>query len=513
MRSSPRSVVSGGPASLMLGLGLLAAAAYAVLWAFDLGTTGWFPHRLWSSPGAGEALGNMAEVTVGVLGVALTVVSIIVELAANRYTPRITEEFITDRVNGLSLGGFVLAALLVVWIDLSLPADGAPPMPWMTLAGAVVLSVSLLGLLPYFAYVFDFLSPHRLVERNGDAARAALASAARTGDLGHDALLHAVDQLGDIAVRSIQNQDKSIAIAAIDELSSLLHAAAVHKPQLPAGWFDATPALVADPDFAAFHRGVLDDLIPTRTWLEMKVLLQLHAAWREAQRGPREVAHLVAIQVRRAGSHVAAAGDVDALQLCVRFLNTFLRAAINSGDVRSAYNLLNEYRELATRLLDGPLTRFVPQLAEHLKSYGQLGFRARLAFILETVAYDLCTLLEAAFLQASPHHDALLRTFLDVDREPEGAAVQESALRGVRKAQVKLATFYLVHGRDDLARQIWQDMVREPPARLQSIREELERTTERVYQEVTDRGTNFDWLDPDRRAQLGRFFGWFAEPA
>ena len=82
-------------------------------------------------------------------------------------------------------------------------------------------------------------------------------------------------------------------------------------------------------------------------------------------------------------------------------------------------------------------------------------------------------------------------------------------MRGVRKAQVKLATYYLIHDETELARRIFEDMRREPPFRLQSIRDELESIVVPEYWEVSDRGINFDYLPPDRRAKLESFFAWF----
>ena len=44
-----------------------------------------------------DILSNSAEVLAGVLAVAITVVAIVVELAATRYTHRITRLFVTER--------------------------------------------------------------------------------------------------------------------------------------------------------------------------------------------------------------------------------------------------------------------------------------------------------------------------------------------------------------------------------------------------------------------------------
>jgi hypothetical protein len=195
----------------------------------------------------------------------------------------------------------------------------------------------------------------------------------------------------------------------------------------------------------------------------------------------------------------------------VKFFNTFLRATVNGGDVRTAYNVLNQYRLLAESALRGGLSELAIEAARRFQYYGQLGFSQGLAFILETAAYDLCTLNELAFDIDAPAKRELLSIFLEVDKEAEEGHALEASLRGVRKAQVKLATYYLTHGAEDMARAIFEDMKGELPARLASIREELAGITSKDFWEVSDRGGNFDYLEPTRRAQLDRFFGWFAE--
>jgi hypothetical protein len=80
----------------------------------------------------------------------------------------------------------------------------------------------------------------------------------------------------------------------------------------------------------------------------------------------------------------------------------------------------------------------------------------------------------------------------------------------VRKAHVKLAAFYLMRGAEAQARIIFRDMVHERPARLASIRNELLGISAKEFWEVTDRGTNFDYLDDGRKATLTQFFDWFA---
>ena len=151
----------------------------------------------------------------------------------------------------------------------------------------------------------------------------------------------------------------------------------------------------------------------------------------------------------------------------------------------------------------------VLKIGRHLAYYGQLAHRAKLGFLTETVAHDLAVLCERAFEHKSDCHDELLGVFLEVDKEPETPS-EEQTLRGVRKAQVKLATFYLAHGAGPSADRIAADMHGEKPERLRSIRAELLAVTERDFWEVTDRGVNFDYLGEARKEKLDEFFARLA---
>ena len=93
-----------------------------------------------------------------------------------------------------------------------------------------------------------------------------------------------------------------------------------------------------------------------------------------------------------------------------------------------------------------------------------------------------------------------------IETEMDASPGAEQALRGVRKAQVKLATFYLAHGAVEPAQRIAADLRGEKPDRLASIRAELLAVSDREFWEVTDRGVNFDYLDGARKEKLNEFF-------
>ncbi len=175
------------PPGLLLvitGFGALLAASwtiYALLWFIEFGgrpgSVGLI--ELWSSPSAAEVLSGIGEVTVAVLAIALTVVAILVELASSRFTARIGPLFIRDPVNALVLGGFVVTVVLVLWVDMSLYGPDYPET--MVLAATGALSLAVLGLLPYFGYLFGFFSPGNVIGRVQRQAVRAIRRAARSG--------------------------------------------------------------------------------------------------------------------------------------------------------------------------------------------------------------------------------------------------------------------------------------------------------------------------------------------
>src|SRR6476469_2728116 len=110
-----------------------------------------------------NALGNMAQVVAAILGIVITVVSIVVQLAATRYTPRLADMFFRDRTNLAVLGFFVVACINAVWVSVSVAHTFSPKVS--IIFTMVLVTASLLIMVPYFAYVFDFLDPDRVVGR------------------------------------------------------------------------------------------------------------------------------------------------------------------------------------------------------------------------------------------------------------------------------------------------------------------------------------------------------------
>jgi hypothetical protein len=461
-----------------------------------------------------NALGNMAQVVAAILGIVITVVSIVVQLAATRYTPRIAEMFFRDRTNLGVLGFFVIACINAVWVSVSVDHDFVPRTSIIFTMGLV--TASLLMMVPYFAYVFDFLDPDRVVGRIQQQAVASALGVGRpvggrnTIEERQRRALTGVEQLSDIAVNAASQKDKAIASGAVDALRDLAVRYLEQKQRVSGDWFHLGAQIRENPDFVSLAAESLDELDRKRVWLEYKILRQYQSIYNEALGAVPDINRLIAIDTRYIGEAALEAGDAEALGLAVKFFNTYLRATLNEKHVRTAYNVLNQYRQLAELALSVGETAQVAEVAFFFKYYGQLAHGMDLGFVTETVAYDLATLCERAFAPRAPAHDAILRVLLEVDKEAE-SQTQETMLRGVRKAQAKLASFYLVAGADGLpfARQIYDDMKDERPERLRSIRDEMLRIESKDFWEVIDRGTNFDYVDDARKAQLKVFFSWF----
>ena len=79
----------------------------------------------------------------------------------------------------------------------------------------------------------------------------------------------------------------------------------------------------------------------------------------------------------------------------------------------------------------------------------------------------------------------------------------------MRKAQVKLAAYYVQVGEEARARRIFQDMTSEPAVRVRAIKDELEGVETKDFWEIIDRGRNFEFMPAAQKAAMRTFFQWF----
>jgi len=456
-----------------------------------------------------DTIASLAGVNAAIFGIVITVCSIIVQLTADRYTG-VARMFFRDRVNVLVAAYYVVACVVSVWLSASLKADYVPTvtlvMALSMTTGGIVLMV------PYFAYVFWFLDPQNLIRRirrealnhatHGASADNPLARAAAQAQT-----ISAMEELTDITSNSISGKDKIIASAAVDALRDLAIQYLAVKPRAHPAWFEIGGEIRLNPDFVSMDPESLLDLQTRHTWVEWKVLRQYLSIYNEALGPMRDINYLVAIDTRYIGEAAARAGDQELLHLVLKFLNSFIRATLNARDVRTAYNVLNQYRKLAETMLHAGEHRAAIDSVRHMKYYGLVAFETDLSFVTETVAHDIAVLAQMANQLSSPAEADIVREFLELDRPPFVRG-QDRALMGVRKAQAKLAAYFLMTGQEARARAIAHDMREEPLERLQLIRRQLDNVASKDFWEITDRGRNFEYMPPEQRAHLATFFAW-----
>jgi len=367
-------------------------------------------------------------------------------------------------------------------------------------------------MLPYFMYVFRFLAPTNLVTRIQHEATRDVLSAATARDpdgLAFDQApaITALEELTDITSNSISGKDKIIASRAVDAIKDFVVRYLDVKDRAQPGWFQIGEAIRANPDFVAMDPESLRDLEDDHTWLEWKALRQYLGIYAEAQSEMPDINYLIAIDTRYIGEEALARSDRAVVELAFRFMNSYLRAALNARAVRTAYNVLNQYRKLVESMVKAHADDISLEAVRHMIYYGRTSYDMQLGFVTESVAYDVGALCELshALRPDNDLHDKMLALFLELD-QPLRLKRQESGLQGIRKAHLKLACYYLSVGADDKARRIALDMAGEDRVRLASIRDQLERVESKEFWEITDRGRNFDYMPPRQKDQMSRFF-------
>ncbi|HUH04223.1 MAG TPA: DUF2254 family protein [Kofleriaceae bacterium] len=466
----------------------------------------------YQADGIGDAVPQMAAMMAAVLGIVITVVSIIVQLSADRFTG-VAQMFLRDRVNILVMAYFVVACVCGVWLSMTLRDYFVPRATVTAMMAATTFGLVLM--LPYFAYVFWFLEPSNIIARiREDAVTTVTRGAQIAGALGLDAQVRtvsAMEELTDITSNSISGKDKIIASRAVDALKDFALEYQAVKPQASDEWFRIGSELRDNPDFVAMDPESLEDLEERRTWVEWKILRQYLGIYREAMSAMPDINYLIAIDTRYIAEAAGLRKDERLVELCFHFMNSYLRATLNAGDVRTAYNVFNQYRLLIESMLDQGNGPAAVQGVKYMTYYGRVSFDMKLTFVTETAAYDISALCQHAHEQNAPEQHEMLSLFLELD-QPLKVKTQEKGLLGVRKAQVKLAAYFLDAGEEAKARTIADDMRDEPEDRLIAIRDQLAGVESKDFWEIIDRGRNFEYMPARQRACMGTFFGWLAAP-
>ncbi len=487
--------------SLFLGMLGSGAGMLLLLLIFDLSLTDLSGSHLFSPDGLRDAMGSLAEVQTAILGLSLTVVAIVVQLASQRYSPKIVDLFMNDPVN---IGAFcimIASCVYVVLLPLTVPDGG--PLPLFALAGGVLLTISNFGiLLPYFGHVFAFLQPDNIITQIEVKALRSLAIAQQRGKgaaRAQQLVAASIERIADNCVAALGQSDRRLALHSIRSLERFVGQYFSTKADLSSQWARVPPEF-----FFTLSEEFYEEIVARCSWVEAKVLMEFEHIFRRALGEMNELVSQIASSSRMIGEAALQARDHEAIHLIVRFFNTYIRHALNARNVRAVYNVLYQYRRFSTAVMaTQPL--ICQRVVEHLVYYGRIANAMGLPFATVTTAHDVRVLCELAFASTHMNVAPLLELFLSLDQDPEGKT-EELALMGVRKAQSILGAFFIARGATALAQRIRHDMRDDSQDRLRRIRDEILAVKERKFWEVTDRGFNFDFVEPDLQPFLAQFF-------
>ena len=260
-----------------------------------------------------DAVSSLAGMIAAVFGIVITVVSIIVQLSADRYTG-VARMFLRDRVNLGIMSFYVIACVCGVWLSVALQDGYVPRTVLLTMMVATTAGLVLMG--PYFGYVFWFLEPMNIIQRiRRDAVRGATRGSTKTEPTAtseyQDRTLNAMEELTDITSNSISGKDKIIASGAVDSLKDFALEYLRAKPHAERSWFDIGEDIAKNPDFVAMDPESLKDLERRNTWVEWKVMRQYLGIYGEALGSMRDINYLIAIDTRYIGEAAGAAKDEE----------------------------------------------------------------------------------------------------------------------------------------------------------------------------------------------------------
>lgn len=464
-----------------------------------------------------EVISNATSALIGLLaallGIVITVVSIVVQLSANLYSG-VARMFLRERANILVLGFYIVACIVGVWLGFAVRREFAPR---LGIAMMILLTTTGLALMaPYFSFVFRLLEPQSIISRVREQALAAARSARTAPDadsLGslQSRMVRAFESITDFASGAIASRDTVIASQAVDALREVVLDYLPLKDELPAGWFAFGAGLRRVPKIVALDRESKFALEERKTWVEWQVMQQYLSIYRQALVGAQELNYLIAINTRYLAEAGAFANDGQLVRLAGRFLNSYVRAALNAQDVRMACNVMHQIRLLVETLLNLKHGDDAVAMTRQMSYYGTVALNMDLPFVAETVAYDIGVLCERAAQIGFPEEVRLLGILLG---QEQLATRSKPVPLGMLKAQAKFGAFYLYEQKPHRAEVVRQHLFHEPAGQLRTVRDALMRIEHDEFWEVVDRGNrDFEYLPPGHRECLRQFFAGLDDPS
>jgi hypothetical protein len=471
-----------------------------------------------------------SQIIIGLLGIVMTVVAIIVELAANRYTERVIDLFVKDKVNIIYFV-FISSTSLYLMIVLFLSRSNKIP-TLLTALTSIFIIVCIITLVPYFIYVFRFLEPSNIITKIEMEILKSTKHARRIVPIKKEILrkkieiyqehtVKGIDQLTDIIMNSIEKKDYLLATNCIKSITnfSLDYLSLKHEDKFYDEWYKPSNFVrYNNADFVTLMDDSFKIIINEKTWVEQKLLRQLKTAFTESINKARDLCTFTAQCFYIIGKKTVDLDDARVSKLVIKFFNTLIRATFNEKDVKTCFNLLNQYRLFGEYIIKKNNDYLLLKIVNYFKYYGLLAVENfNLPFILETIAHDICDLSKKAYTNGLDKKGEILNALLTIDDTFEKDK-RKSSLRGILKAQIILAVFYLSINKKETkikARKIFNDILIDIDSRsdgyerIYMIIKEL-KYLKADFWEIIDRGLNIDYVPAEQKKYLNDFKDWIA---
>ena len=493
------------PVSIFLGITFLLFFVNALFdFDWERSRSSFFPTILSTNPKhVADALGPFIELLAANLGIMITVVAIVLQLAAQRYGTRLIDLFLEDRSNRLYFIFMVSNLLYAIIINFSIKSEFFPFYAIESLLIFTLIEIALLP--PYFLYVFKFLTPANLLSSIQKTNRESIRKMAVKHNYSYvqqyqRETRNAIDQVTDTALSANSQMDRNLGLMAIGQVREMVLDYLEHKRKLPKIWF------LAQQDFfvglsSEFYREICDQ----RVWVEAKAFLDMELLFKTCIRNMPDAISAIALNTRTIGEAAIRSRDKFLLDMVVKFYNTFIRISLNDLNQRAIFNIYYQYRLLAESVFDfdPPLSR---QIAFYFKDYGEIALQQKgLPFVMYNAAFDLGVMVAKAFDKKLKNIREILLIFLELEDKIDKSK-DLFALTGIRKSQLILASYLLSQGDQKLLPMIVEDLKNDPFDFLIQLRDSLLAVKNRKYWEITDRGYNFEYIDEEQKKFLQLFY-------
>jgi len=442
-----------------------------------------------------DVLSPMARAYNNVLAMLIATIGLAIPLTANMHTPKLIEMFLRDRINRWVLSFMAFGAANVLWVEHMIGPDFAP-----TWAIGLAIYLALVGwalVIPYFFYVVRFVDPSRLLIRlREDAMEIVKHVASRRRDPleAQTALAVRIGQIGTIIIKSLDRNDRDVAAEGAWSIKVLLDHYEAHKSRMPKEWF-----VVDRADFVGLSDEALEMLSETKTWYEMKCLLQLEHGFLRSLAGASDSVSTFSDATRVIACRMDGHHDEQALRLAIRFFNNYLREAIKAKNLRAVYDVFHQYRRLGRELVDRP--ELLREIGKHFSYYAGMARTYGMVFAPQLAIFDLGYVTRRAYERASPAAGELLQEVLSLPHR----TLDDIHSMAV-KAKLILGGFFVENRYETEAALVRANLRDIPTDEIQRAEAAL-LAAERSFFEVTDRQLNLEYVPPERREPLRKFCG------